>query len=191
MNDDIAQRMVMKLCLTLPFARLPVTNRPMEDLYNALDQALHALRLPLYWRRLGRAMPKPAAYETAVRTGLAILAAFANAVGTKQAVLSSYGGLMTSISFQPRPYGVNWTVDHALAQGDIHTEFTNRHGIYVEVSDMLHLASKVAHATCRCQAGQMVDAVTKFTFDPHDGPASVLVREVSGREHHVNLLPYA
>ena len=33
MNDDIAKRMVERLCLTPPFARLPVTNRPMEDLW--------------------------------------------------------------------------------------------------------------------------------------------------------------
>ena len=41
MNDDIAKRMVERLCLTPPFARLPVTNRPMEDLWLALDQTLH------------------------------------------------------------------------------------------------------------------------------------------------------
>jgi hypothetical protein len=39
----------------------------MEDLWHALDQALIALRLPLYHRRLGRAMPKPAAYEIAIQ----------------------------------------------------------------------------------------------------------------------------
>jgi hypothetical protein len=134
-------------------------------------------------------MPKPAAYEIAVQSGLAILSAFANTVGTRQAVLSSYGGTIVSISFQPRPQGVNWAAEHALSRGDVTSMFPHDDGMHVEVSDMLHLAAKVAHATCRCQSGQMVDAVTTFTFDPQDGPASVQVREASGREYHANLLP--
>src|ERR1700722_5903183 len=110
------------------------------------------MRLPLYWRRLGRAIPNPAAYEIAVQSGLAILSTFANTVGTRQAVLSSYAGTIISISFHPRPYGVNWTAEHALSQGEVTTMFPHDHGMHVEVSDMLHLAAKVAHATCRCQS---------------------------------------
>ena len=188
MNDDIAKRMVDRLCLTKPFARLPVTNRPMEDLWQALDQTLHALRLPLYFRRLGKAQPKEAAYEIAVQSGLAIIEAFAATVGTRQAVLSSFNGRFTSVSFQPMPYGVNWTAQHALTPGETEMIFHKSSGMHIEVADMLHLAPKVALAIVRCQAGQMVDAVTTFMFDWYAGTASVLVREMSGREYRADLI---
>ena len=58
MNDDIAKRLVERLRLMPPFARLPVTNRPMEDLWQALDQTSSAMRLPLYFRRLGKSSPR-------------------------------------------------------------------------------------------------------------------------------------
>ena len=188
MNDDIAKRMVERLCLTPPFARLPVTNRPMENLWLAVDQALMALRLPLYFRRLGKSQPKPAAYEIAIQTSLAILEAFAATVGTRQAVLSSEGGRFTSISFQPRPYGVNWTAEHALTVGDVDETFHRVHAMHVEVSDMLHLAAKVTLAITRCKAGWMVDAITTFTFDQYAGTVSVLVREIGGREYCADLI---
>ena len=56
MNDDIAKRMVERLCLTPPFARLPVTNRPMEDLWQAVDQAL----MPCVCRCISAAWAKSA-----------------------------------------------------------------------------------------------------------------------------------
>jgi hypothetical protein len=104
-------------------------------------------------------------------------------------VLSSEGGRFTSISFQPRPYAVNWTAAHALAVGDVDKMFHKVHAMHVEVSDMLHLAAKVALAITRCQAGWMVDAVTTFTFDPYVGGVSALVRETSGREYRADLIP--
>ena len=190
MNDDIAKRLVERLRLMPPFARLPVTNRPMEDLWQALDQTLHAMRLPLYFRRLGKSQPKEAAYEIAIQSSLAILEAFAAIVGTRQAVLSSKNGRFTTISFQPRPYGVNWTAEHALTLGNVDEMFHKVHNaMHIEVSDMLHLAAKVTLAIARCQAGWMVDAVTTFTFDQYAGTVSVLVREISGRECRADLIP--
>ena len=120
----------------------------------------------------GALRPRPAAYETAIQSSLAILEAFAATVGTKQAVLSSQGGRFTSISFQPRPYGVNWTAEHALTLGETEMIFHKARGMHIEVADMLHLAAKVTLAITRCQAGRMVDAVTTFTFDQYAGTVS-------------------
>ena len=103
-------------------------------------------------------------------------------------MLSSEGGRFTSISFQPRPYGVNWTAEHALTLGDVERSFTKSMRMHIEVSDMLHLAAKVTLAITRCQAGRMVDAVTTFTFDQYAGTVSVLVREISGREYRADLI---
>jgi hypothetical protein len=189
-DDEIAARMVALLQNTAPFwSKVTVTNRPMETLWWTLNDTDMQLRMPLYHRRLGKREPKPADRQTAIQSSLAILGAFAAVIGTRQAVLSSEGGHITSISFQPRPFGVNWTAEHAISCLDFDPLYPALRAMHVEVPDILHLARKVVHVIAGCQAGQMVDAVTTFAFQHTPLMVNVLIRETSGRLHQAELLP--
>lgn len=178
--DDIMAGRILHELQTTGYYPLAATNRPMETLWWTLNSVHLQMRNPLYWTRLKKAKPKDIQYQTALQNGLALLAAGAAAFGTRQAVLSSKDGLVRSISFQPRPFGVNWTAIHALDPGLTVEIFGERpYGMFVEVSDILFLASKVMHLITQNQAGRIVDAVGTFLFFREPIGADVVVREVS------------
>jgi hypothetical protein len=136
---------------TLPFASLPAMSRPLDELAYAHDYTLLALRLPLHHRRLRKARPKPKLYDAAIQPGLAILGAFAQQMGTRQAIVRLEDGAPSAISFQPRPFEANWTREHALSPHALADPTTDRLLLSdtlprVSTGDMLHLAAKVALA---------------------------------------------
>jgi hypothetical protein len=182
MDDIMAGRILHELQST-GYYPLAATNRPMETLWWALNSVLLQMRNPLYWTKLKKAKPKDIQYQTALQNGLALLAAGAAALGTRQAVVSSKDGLVRRISFQPRPYGVNWTALYALDPGLTVEIFGERpKGMHVEVSDILFLASKTTHLVTRNQAGRIIDCVATYLFFRDPIGVDVVVREVdSGR----------
>jgi hypothetical protein len=146
MPNPLLAAFVDDLRSTVPFQTLPAMSRPLETLWSAHNQTLLAMRQPLYgsYLRPGKARPKPKDYATAVQSGLAILAAYANATGTKQAIVRFTKGKTDAISFQPRPSGANWTKQHALTGIDrAHDPMveTNEYEA-VTTADILFLAEK-------------------------------------------------
>lgn len=190
--DDIMAARILHLVRTQGFTTsAAISDRPMETLWWMLNRIHLDMRQPLYWTRLKKAKPKDAQYQTALQQGLILLAAGAAAFGTRQAVLSSKDGLVRSISFQPRPFGVNWTALYALDEGLTVEIFGERpKGMHVEISDILFLSSKVMHLITQNQAGRIIDAVGTFLFFNDPIGADVVVREVgSGRLYHAALAP--
>jgi hypothetical protein len=134
-----------------PFASLPAMSRPLDELAFAHEYTLLALRLPLHHRRLRKARPKPKLYDAAIQPGLAILGAFAQQMGTRQAIVRLENGKPSAISFQPRPFEANWTREHALSPEALHDPTTDRLLLSdtlprVSTGDMVHLAAKIALA---------------------------------------------
>jgi hypothetical protein len=181
---DIIERMLTTLQSSDCFPDAPAMTRSMQTVWNILDDCLHALRLPLYHQRLGKKPAKAADHQAAIQRSLALLGAFAAAIGTKQAIVSTENGTVRSISFQPRPYAMNWTAAYAIDPVEL-TRSTPREPYSVEIEDMLHLAAKIAHAVSGHNIGQMPDGVTTFGF--FDGvlglqraSAEVIVRPLCG-----------
>ena len=114
MPDTLIAAVVEGLRQTVPFHRLPATSRPTEALWSAVNDTLLQLRLPLHHARLGKPRPKQKVYDAAIQSGLAVLGAFARQVGTSQAIVRIAGGAPEAISFQPRPFGANWTREHGI-----------------------------------------------------------------------------
>jgi hypothetical protein len=199
---SIVAAIVEDLRSSLPFHGLPAKTRPQNALYQALNQALLSLRMPLHHVRLGKPRPKPAAYDQAIQQGLAILAAFAAATGTQRAIVPLHGGAAGKTSLQPRPWDVNWTPKHALSP----PEFTDPtkdpltrddHGLpRVSAGDFVHLPRKLALAFIGAHSEQLagISGVATFEFQlddqgrsdvrlilrdrrkPHDPPVMELLR---------------
>jgi hypothetical protein len=165
---EVAERMLTDLRASPLFAlQTSVTNRPYPPLWSAMNGCLLDLRLPLYHKRLQKKPPKPAATNLAVQRSLTMLAAFAAACHMGQgyqAVVSSENGWVTSISFQPRPYGMNWTAKHAIDPPEAVLRAGPRSDLEVSIEDVLHLAAKVVHAVAGYQAGALPDLTATYRF---------------------------
>lgn len=181
MNDDLAERLLDQLRLTQPFFDLPATTRPMNRILDALNRTLLALRMPLYHVHLKKPAPKPKDRAAAVKCGMALLGSFAFCTNTRQAIITTWDGHPRSISFQPRPQGLNWNVPHCIY---IPTDAEISAKSAVETEDMLFLAPKIACAVGGYQAGQMPDLTATFSFGFFEpGDARVIIREDEGRTH--------
>ena len=184
MDDILIARMAEQLLANKRFSDLPAMTRPMNTVWTALNNTLLALRLPIYHVYLGKPAPKRAVREAAIQSALAMLATFANCVGTKQAIVTSHGGHAHAISFQPRPFGINWTARHAIASAD---DAQLSHGPKVGIDDMLFLAVKVTCAIACYQAGHMAPSTATFMFRAAHTIVVVIVREMGGHQHHAQL----
>jgi hypothetical protein len=190
--DETIERMLPYLQLVDDFQDLPVRNRPpMPLLWKILDTCLQELRLPLYSIRLGKKPPSPKDAARAIQRALALLTVFAHAVGTRQAIVSIVDGWPQRISFQPRPFGLNWTADHAVDPVAIPSRWHEAPVFYeVSIEDMLHLAPKIAFAVSETNIGRPLNAVATFLFERVPGLATdldhllswVTVRPRDGRD---------
>jgi hypothetical protein len=153
MPNPHVERIVAALQETKQFHNsMPVTSRPMNALWAAHERALLALRMPMHYDRLRKAKPKPKAYTEAIDLGLAILAAFARVADSQRAIVTFRDAGAASISFQPRPWGANWTSRHALSSGlvepkdDPMTADDPDRLPRVTTGDLLHMARKLTLA---------------------------------------------
>jgi len=165
---------------TPPFKDLPLTKRPEDDLWMAMNETLLALRMAIYHIRLGKRAPKPKDRENAIQMALALLAAFGYVMKTRQAVVSSERGIARSISFQPRPASFNWTHQHALTcqMSDFTPASLKHYG--VRIDDFMFLTVKTICAVAYYQMGYMRDGTSTFNFG---GPANGIWSSVIVREH--------
>jgi hypothetical protein len=183
--SDTVERMLPILRASEHFQSLPATNRHHKYLWNALDRCLLGLRLPLYNQRLGKKPATPKARDAVIQQALTLLGAFATAVGTHRAILSSYQGRMQTISFQPRPYEIQWSAEYAIDPVALTRTTPSEPGM-VTVEDMLFLAAKIVHAVSGHNMNAMPDATSTIeflSFTAGDNPHSlvhVTVRETSG-----------
>jgi len=184
MDDILAARMAERLLADRRFSDLPAMTRPMNTVWTVLNNTLLVLRLPIYHLYLGKPAPKRAVREAAIQSALAMLATFADCVGTKQSIITSHGGHAHAISFQPRPFGINWTARHAIASAD---DAQLSHGPNVGIDDMLFLAVKVTCAIAGYQAGHMAPSTTTFLFGAAHPAVVVIVREMCGHQHRAQL----
>lgn len=190
-DPDTAAYMLHRLKATRPFADMLVTNRPEKDLWRAFDGCLLQLRLPLYHHRLGKTAPKPKLRDDALQACLALLAAFARAYGTAQAVVTARAQWVRAISFQPRPEGMNWTARYALDPLPGHPVRDPGEASRVTIADMLHLAAKASCVLAGYQAGAIAEDYTA-TFQFRRGETlgcAVVLREHSGRVVRAALQP--
>lgn len=184
MDDQLVTRMADTLRTMKPFEELPARTRPMNTLWDALNQTLLDLRLPLYHVYLKKPAPKPGVRQAAVQCGLAYLGAFSHCTGTKQAIVTTRGGHPRSISFQPRTEEFNWTAEHAISCAEGRSMLT-RHANRVDVDDVLFLAAKVSYAVGGYQAGCAPNYTTTFSFEgSRPGNVRVVVRELNTRKSH-------
>jgi hypothetical protein len=194
MNDLVAG-IVEGLELTKPFyGQLPAKTRPMTSLWAAHEKALHALRMPLYYSRLGKPKPKPAAYDQAVQSGLAIAASFARIAGSQRVIIPVRNGIASSISIQPRPWQqANWTAEHGLSSGlvepcdDPMTADDPNRLPRVSTSDVMHLMRKVALAFVSAQdICSFPGTVTiEFTNDRDQPSARMIFKPFDSGDHMV------
>ena len=126
----------------------------MNTVWTALNNTLLALRLPIYHVYLGKA------------------------------IVTSHGGQAHAISFQPRPFGINWTARHAIASAD---DAQLSHGPKVGIDDMLFLAVKVTCVIAGYQAGHMAPSTATSMFRAAHPIVVVIVREMSGHQHRAQL----
>jgi hypothetical protein len=181
LNPDQVIRINNLLRVTKPFGDLPVMNRPMSVVWAALDQTLDLMRLPLYHQRLRKPQPAEKAYEAAIQKALALLGAFAVAFEVNQAIVRSSRRWIDSISFQPRPEGMNWTAKHAIAPADLVHHANSQHAYDVALEDFLFLAAKVTYVISRRPAGALPDTVATYAFRLFGDVPAVegVVRELS------------
>jgi hypothetical protein len=179
MPNPLVAAFVEGLRDTVPFRSLPVTNRPLEELWQAHNDTLLKLRLPLHFSRLGKPQPKQKAYDAAIQTGLAELSSFASVVGTNQVIVRIERGAPKAISFQPRPFAVNWVRPHGISPVALQTNWTDpllthddfdgriTHTTAVSTRDVVHLAGKVALALARqVEHGTHPSGHATFIFNP-------------------------
>lgn len=183
MSYPLLEAFAEGLWLTTPFQHLPATTRLQDLVWIAANSTNSALRLPLYNEYLRKPRPKTKVFDEAIQSGLAVLAAFAHAAGTRQAVVRLGEGQLQAISFQPRPHGANWTAAHAIAPLELWDNRTDPlptpdsaqapAGMMVEMSTrgILHLAGKTAKAIARLHGehdntpkGFVSDATVTFEF---------------------------
>jgi hypothetical protein len=182
MTNELIKGVVDALRRTPPYRSLPVTNRPHDALWHAHNDALHMLRLPLHHQYLRKPRPKPAAFDAAIQAGLAILASFAWVIGTRQAIVRISDGQRQAISFQPRPFGTNWTAEHAISPVSLHSnvldpllapsppiEARAQPRLEVPTRDILHLAGKTALVLMNSTGGEHKTGHVTFVFD-NSGP---------------------
>jgi hypothetical protein len=162
---------------TLPFADLPATTRPTDVIHVAHNSANLSLRLPLHHLRLGKPRPKSTTYSHAIQAGLAILASFAHAAGTRQIIVRIADRSREAISFQPRPASGNWTRVHAISPALLHSNFTDPlprpdealapAGMMAEVSTrgVVHMAGKTALAMLHAIPDEIDDCTVTYVFD--------------------------
>jgi hypothetical protein len=143
---------------TQPFHSLPASNQLTEQLWESHNTVLLQLRLPLYYDRLRKPRPKQKTYDTAIQSGLAVLGSFALITGTAQAIVRIDRGASQAISFQARPFGANWVVDHGVTPVALQQSWSDpllerdqmeaprMLTLDVSTRDVLHLAGKVALA---------------------------------------------
>lgn len=189
LNPDQADRLCVSLRTTKPFASLPVMNQPTAAVWSALNDTLLALRRPLYHHYLHKPPPKPADRAQAIQAGLALIGAFAALFGTRQAIVSSHHCRIDRISFQPRPEGMNWTGEHAIAPPAlVHRASIRQYDVSLE--DFLHLSAKVVYAVTDRHAGAMPDATATYTFGATDDTIMVAlsVREHANGTYRIALL---
>ena len=185
MDEQLVRQMAEQLRAMPPIAELPARTRPMNTLWDALNQTLLELRLPLYHVYLTKPAPKPGTREAALQCGFAYLGAFAYCTGTNQAIITSLRGHPRSISFQPRTDEFNWTAEHAISGPD---DSMLTRGPNVGIEDVLFLAAKVSCAFGGYQAGHAPDYTATFTFGRPDlgvhkaGDVRLVVRELHGKK---------
>jgi hypothetical protein len=165
------------LRLTVPFNDLPAKTRSPDVILIAHDRTNMALRQPLYSKYLRKPHPKMKVFDTAIQSGLAILASFAHAAGTRQAIVRLESGQREAVSFQPRPFNGNWTRVHAISPALLQSNFKDPlprpdealapAGMMSEMSTrgILHLAGKTAMAIARSLPGEPEAATVTFTFE--------------------------
>jgi hypothetical protein len=187
MDDQLVERILDRLRLTTPFNELPARSRPISTLWIALYLTLLGLRMPLYHAYLKKPAPKPKDRQAAIQRGLAMLATFAFCTETNQAIVTAGDGHPRSICFQPRPFDINWTAEHALSIPD-ESVLVGRP--LVEIEDFIFLAPKVACAVGAYQAGHMPHLTATFIFSGKtlrqmaSAEADVVVRELHGSGSH-------
>ncbi len=161
MPDSLITAVVEGLRHTVPFRGLPATSRPTEQLWTAHNDTLLLLRLPLYHDRLRKPRPKQKVYDAAIQAGLAVLGAVARETDTHQAIVRIADGEPDAISFQPRPFGANWTREHGITPTALQQSWSDpllecdpvmgSVSLTMDVStrDIVHLAAKVALAVVK------------------------------------------
>lgn len=189
--DEIVNHMLIELGVS-DHISIALTNRPMRDLWAVVNECHFDLRMPLFHKRLGKKPAKPAAHTNAVRRALAVLTSFGAAARINQVIVSSSGGWIRSISFQPRPHGINWSAEYAITPLQVIEKHHTGGFESVTVEDIIHLAGKLACAVTGYNAGEMPDATATIVF-LHIGSglhARVVVREKeTGLIHRAELRP--
>jgi len=203
MYPSLLEAFAEGLRLTVPFNDLPATTRPTDVIWITANSTNLALRLPLYHLKLGKPRPKSSTYNHAIQSGLAILASFAHAAGTRQAIVRIAGGERKAISFQKRPASANWTCVHAISPDLLHSNFTDPlprpdealapAGMMAEVSTrgVVHMAGKTALTILHSLPEEIDDCTVTYVFDngflrPH---ARAVLRpvEANKRVHVIEL----
>jgi len=165
------------LLLTDPFKGLPAMNRPADTILEASKQTNMALRLPLYYTRLGKPRPKPKIFEEAIQYGLGLLTAFASAADTNQIIVRLKDGERDAISMQPRLFGANWVRKHGISPANLWNNNTDpmpapdpalpaeEQASELSTRGMLHMAGKVALAIQRMDPLTPADGTVTFVFN--------------------------
>jgi hypothetical protein len=103
--------------------------------------------------------------------GLALLASFAHRAGTQHAIVRINEGTSLAVSFQPRPWGANWTAEHAL-QPDALVDDPYRDPLtadgrrpLVTTADILHLSRLVAFTFVKADETSSHKANGTATFE--------------------------
>ena len=162
MSNPFLDGFLEALRLTPAFQAAPVKSRPERVLWEASDQALEQLRGPVYHKYLRKPALKPAAHENAIQSGLSVLAAFASAIGTKQVLVRLSGDHIRAISFQPRPFGCNWTAEHAISPASFHNDPSDP---LLEGTDMFGVASVISTRKVVGLAGRVALALAHRAND--------------------------
>ena len=177
MPNNLVAALLEGMRQTTPFRTLPMTNRPTEELWSAHNAVLLQLQMPLHHERLRKPRPKDKAFDTAIQSGLAELCSFAAVAGTNQAVVRIEGGAPRAISFQSRPFGVNWTPARCITPAELRNDFKDPlldtdaiNGrstltMPVTVRDVVFLAGQVALALARQVEGLRANGVATFIFN--------------------------
>ncbi|HTR91202.1 MAG TPA: hypothetical protein VMI73_05645 [Trebonia sp.] len=120
------------------------------------------------WTPVGDDVVRPGG--RALQCGLALLTGLALAVGTRQVIVRCAAGRVVAISFQPRPFGGNWTAVHALASASLLDPATDpfcagdRRLPQVGTADLMLLAGKRVHVLLRHPWGRLPDGTATFRF---------------------------
>lgn len=176
MSNIFLEGFLEGLRMTAPFTDLSAKSRPKTMVWDAYDSTLLALRHPVHHAYLRKPALKPAAHDASIQAGLAVLAAFARGLNTRQALVRIEGDRCQTISFQPRPFGCNWTAAHAISpeslQGDWKDPLlegieSTPFGNVVSTRKVVHLAGKVALAIAHRTGNWDASGQLTFEFEPN------------------------